>query len=404
LTKRLIYIITGILSLALISACTTKNRSVNKSADQTTTILNPINITTLNSKEIDVVSKQNENLNAYQYQSGASTIGEFVQQEFGKVRPANTNKEICSVQTSDLTIAISPSPVLKKTMWLLEINFDNDIFNNTDYYYTNGAQINLSIPALRFSPVNKIFPAPKNHDIEFCGLSLTQNIYTPTNPDTKDILFGDRPFSAFLTLGQFREVYDLSKNIYIKSQINLGILGPGSLGGQVQSSIHEITPVGWQNQISNDFVIDYSFDFKKGIVNSSIFDFNVNANANVGSLYDKVGGGFDFRFGHFMPFYQGPVSVFEGIGKEGSFQFWFFVKSSFQLVVYDATLQGGLFNHQNVYTIEYKEINHFVFNASAGFALYHDKLGIEYENFYLSPEFKGARQFGWGRIKAVLAF
>jgi hypothetical protein len=46
----------------------------------------------------------------------------------------------------------------------------------------------------------------------------------------------------------------------------------------------------------------------------------------------------------------------------------------------------------------------FVFQGSAGIPVYSGSLGIELENFFLTPEFKGGRNFGWGRIKLVAAF
>ena len=182
------------------------------------------------------------------------------------------------------------------------------------------------------------------------------------------------------------------------------MIGPASLGQQVQSSIHEIEPVGWQNQINNDFLIDYQFQFKKGLLNSSLFDFNLVANGNIGTLFNEVGGGFDFRFGHFTPFYSGPLSIFEFENPGGHLQYWLFLKANGNIVAYDATLQGGMFNKENPYTIMTNELNHFVINASIGFAIYYNNIGIEYEHYYLSPEFKGARNFGWGSIKATIAF
>lgn len=331
-------------------------------------------------------------------------IGDYLDENIYNISSVNKPINLAEKETLHVEQITIRKYTQAKTSWYVNITFDNDIFSNTDYYYTHGITINLAIPNLKKSPVNNIFFAPKNNDLEFCGFSLTQNIYTPTNPDTKRILHGDRPFSAYLTLGQFREVYNLKKNLYVKSQLNLGVLGPSSLGGQVQSSIHEIEPVGWQNQINNSFIIDYNFQIKRAIYSSSNLDFNIKGNANIGTLYNKLGGGFDLRFGKFMPFYSGPVSVFKDIDETGSLQYWFFMGSSLKIVGYNASLQGGMFNNNNPYTIPASDVNRLVFSASAGFALYYNKLGFEYEHFYLTPEFKGARHFGWGRIKAVLAF
>jgi hypothetical protein len=67
-------------------------------------------------------------------------------------------------------------------------------------------------------------------------------------------------------------------------------------------------------------------------------------------------------------------------------------------------MQGGIFNKENPYTLAANDLNRFVLDASIGIALYYNNIGIEYEHYYLSPEFKGARHFGWGSIKASLAF
>lgn len=331
-------------------------------------------------------------------------IGQLVEADISILVPAEYNYDISHQSATEFGKQILVSQEEKKSSWLVRIVFDNDIFSNTDYYYTHGAKIELVIPFLKRSPINKIFFAPTNYNIEFCGFSITQNIYTPTNPDTKDILYGDRPFSSYLAVGQFREVYNLTKNVSIKSQLNLGVIGPSSLGGQVQSSIHELTPVGWQNQINNDFVVDYSFQIQKGIVNNSLIDLNVNGKANIGTLYNKIGGGLNFRIGHFTPFYSGPMSMYTEESSTGPLQYWFFVRSAANVIGYDATLQGGMFKSDNPYTINTYNLNRFVVEASAGVALYYNNLGLEYEHFYLSPEFKRARHFGWGRITAVLTF
>ena len=81
-----------------------------------------------------------------------------------------------------------------------------------------------------------------------------------------------------------------------------------------------------------------------------------------------------------------------------------FANTSIDFIGYNATLQGGVFSNDNIYTIPSQDINRLVLQASAGFALYYNNIGIEYEHFYLSPEFNGAQNFSWGRIKAVMAF
>lgn len=290
------------------------------------------------------------------------------------------------------------------TKWQLSLILDNDIFDNRDYYYTNGFKIELVAPFANQSPLRKILPGIRNAEIDQNGLSIAQNIYTPTNPDTGVILASDHPFAAYLTVGEFRDNYSLRKKLHFRSEIRIGVIGPSSFGQQVQTSVHEIEPVGWQNQVSNDLILDYYFKVEKGIISNSHFEFNALGQANVGTLYNKVGGGLNLRIGNFMPVFKGPFSLFENKNPGGRLQFWVFVKSQIDLIGYDATLQGGLFTNENVYVIDQSDLNRFIFQSSLGFAFYYNNIGIEYEHFYETPRFKNAYHFGWGSLKAVIAF
>jgi len=117
-----------------------------------------------------------------------------------------------------------------------------------------------------------------------------------------------------------------------------------------------------------------------------------------------MGAGFYMRFGRFFPFYRGPMKLVNASPKKSPLQIWFFAQGNANVVVYDATLQGGIFNTNNPYTIQNHTLNKLVYQASAGIAVYSGSLGVEFENFFLTPEFEGARNFGWGRIKLIASF
>ena len=360
-------------------------------------------ITTLNSKSLSAPISYDNELGFYSNTTQSQHILIFrTGEEFTGVAARNTKQaaqEIPQLKQIEQKTITKPT-----TNWQLSIVFDNDIFANRDFYYTNGLKINLIAPFLKNSPVNKILFGSKKSDLVLCGLSITHNMYTPINPDTTLILVGDRPFTSYLSFGQFRETYNLEKKLHIKSEINIGVLGPSSFGRQVQSTIHEIEPVGWQNQLNNDIVLSYEFEVEKGLVSNSAVEINIVGKTTLGTLYNKIGGGMYFRTGNFMPVFRGPFSFFENKNPGGRYQFWIFTSTLVDFIAYDATLQGGIFSEDNIYTISSRDISRLVIRASAGMALYYNSIGIEYEHFYLSPEFKGAKHFSWGRIKAVLAF
>ena len=285
----------------------------------------------------------------------------------------------------------------------LRVVFDNDIFDNTDYYYTNGIRIELVLDLISNAPTSKLLLGLKKPDYNFQGFSVVQNIYTPVNPDTKIVSTSDRPFSAYLTIGHFRESVNIEKGLKMKSEFSVGVLGPASLGGRVQSSIHEIEPIGWENQIKNDLVLDYSIQMEKAVLRKKHFELFALGKARFGTVYNKIGGGASFRLGRFLPILN---NQWVGNAQDGThkFRFWFFSKAQFNLVFYDATLQGGIFNNQNFYTISANQLNRVVFKTSAGLAFYYGRLGLEIENIYLTPEFKGAYNFKHGRFNLVIGF
>ena len=328
-------------------------------------------------------------------------IGEIVDAPMSGVSPKSIkfenelNPETQIFETGSYQTEVNPV--------ILRVIFDNDIFDNTDYYYTNGIRFELVLPFAGQSPVNKILLGIKSSDFGFGGFSITQNIYTPVNPETNEIDYGDRPFAAYLTIGQFRETYQLERKLQIKSALDLGVMGPSSMGETVQSSIHYLEPTGWKYQLQNSFLINYYINIEKGLYSSPNLEINIAGQANVGTLYNKLGGGLNFRLGSFMPVYRGPTTFCNYTGKK-QWQYWFFMSGTTSFVAYDATLQGGLFDNKSPYVIANSELNRMIFKASAGLAVYYYRFGVEMENFYLTPEFEGARHFMYGRIKLVANF
>lgn len=286
---------------------------------------------------------------------------------------------------------------------MLSVRFDNDIFDNTDYYYTNGIRLALYTDIAGLSPLDKVLITPPA-DIELKGFFVTQNMYTPTIPETETILYGDYPFSGFLTVGQFSESYHLDKKLVVKSSIEFGVLGPASLSGSVQASVHKEMPSGWKYQIANSPVINYSVWVEKGIISNGYFEWNAVLRGHVGTLFDNIETGTFIRIGNFTPVVRGPRFL-TCFGKQKKhLQYWFFLKGGLQFTAYNATLQGSMFNNNSPYTVSSSDISRVVAKASAGIALYYGSLGVEFENFYNSPEFRGAYDFRYGRISLLFGF
>ena len=404
--KYIVYTLIGLLSICLFSCNRSENREKEMEElyvvqdERSTIIITPIRKRTLNT----AITSSSDQVQKFQYTTSVTTkMGEVVDVQLQDIISSDiefNNKLDVTTHSpsSHATYKLNSSPLM------VRIIFDNDIFDNTDYYYTNGARIELVLTSAKKSPLNKVLLNLKTSDIDISGFSITQNIYTPINPEATEITYGDRPFAAFLTIGQFRESYNMKKRLQIKSALDMGVMGPISLGEQIQSTVHELEPTGWEYQIQNSFLINYYLNIEKGVYSSSNIELNLTGQANLGTLYNKLGGGLLFRAGSFMPVFRGPTTICGNRAKSQQFQYWFFVSGIAELVGYDASLQGGLLQKNSPYVLKSNEVNRTIFKGSIGLAVYYDNLGIELENFYMTPEFKGAYHFKYGRIKLVANF
>jgi lipid A 3-O-deacylase len=286
---------------------------------------------------------------------------------------------------------------------LLKINFDNDILNNTDRFYTNGIRIEIISPTLRAFPLNFLMLPYRGSGMNYYGLMIVQNMYTPSTTKIGGILYGDRPYAAYLFLGNYKISNDPEKRFRQTSELDLGVIGPYSFGGFVQKSFHATVPtnnepLGWLYQVQNDLVLNYNLCFEKGFVSSRSFELNVYGAPVLGTLYTNVGGGIRLRGGLLNPYFTNlGISKARFNRKMGlrNTQLFMSLYLEGRAVGYDATLQGGLFNQSSVYKISSQGISRFVFEGNVGITFTHGGFMFEIGQYLLSPEFHNGWWHHW---------
>lgn len=293
---------------------------------------------------------------------------------------------------------------------LLRVNFDNDILDYTDRFFTNGIKIEIISPGFQMNPLRRLMLPYWGPGTNYYGLSLVQNMFTPSTTKTGGILFGDRPYAAYLYVGSFKITNDPAHRFRQTSELDVGIIGPNSYGEWVQRSFHNAVPtnnepLGWEYQIKNDLVLNYSIGYEKGIISGKNFEFLLASTGNVGTLYTNFGGGGQLRAGWFNPYFSNlgiaKKQVLQSSGLR-KVQFFIFIKGSGKLVGYDATLQGGFFNKTSSYTLPSDKISRVVFQGSAGVAFSLNGIRLDAEQFILSPEFHDGWWHKW--VHLALSF
>jgi lipid A 3-O-deacylase len=280
--------------------------------------------------------------------------------------------------------------------------FDNDIFDYTDYYYTNGISLQLFHPAIGSSPLSRALPG-LNGSINYYGIMLVQNMYTPLKLEDLKARIGDRPFASYLTLSHQKVSLSPVRHQRLQTELALGVIGPASGGNIAQDMIHTNTPIGWANQVDNDFLVNYSLRFDQGIYHSNNVDIAVSGGGQAGTLYNNVMAGALVRIGHANDLYS---SLFQTTAHEKSFRkrvrYYIGVDLKEKMIIYDATLQGGMFNRESIYTLRADQVKRFVFTGTVLLGLGLGRYSLEAEQVYLSPEFDGGRCHFWFRIKNVI--
>ncbi len=281
------------------------------------------------------------------------------------------------------------------------INYENDFFAAFDRDYTQGILIEKVHPALKAFPFMKILWHPKLADIKY-GLAIEHNAYTPNDISQYNIQYGDRPYAGVLMLKSFLIADNFEKRWRISVSFNTGIIGQAAGGEQMQRTIHHwinyTQPEGWHNQIQNDLVLNYQVNMEKAVFEyQHHFLVSAYGSARLGTLSDKISAGFTASIGNFNSPYA-PMQL-----PKKPFQWYAYFHLAGNAVGYDATLQGGVFNHSSVYTIETADVNRLTLQDKFGLVLVFRSLYLEYYRTGMTEEFKtsiyhrtGGLQIGFG--------
>jgi len=283
---------------------------------------------------------------------------------------------------------------------IVEFRLENDFVFATDVYFTQGLFLKVFAPFADKNPLNALLLPFGETAKVYHGISIIQNLYTPVEK-SDSIITNDRPFSAYLMLQNTRIALYKKERQKVVSTLKLGVIGPPALGEEMQNGIHSLLPAssrisGWQNQIKTDVLINYSVQYEKGILHNSFFDLDFKVFGNVGMPYTNMGSGINFRIGEFNNYF----AELE-FSKHNKWQYYISFNSNFKYVIYDATLQGGLFNKTSIQTIYTEDVNNFVGQAKIFGNLSCNNYKLKFGAVFITQEFKNGVSHNWGVLSII---
>lgn len=302
----------------------------------------------------------------------------------------------------------------------LSFYLENDMFTDTDQNYTNGVRISLSSPNLEnfdddfienealdrwYDRLNSAFrmlhPASpgsesKSHlSSRRVVLTLGQQIFTPEDKYATELLEDQRPYAGWLYLGTyFHARYGDRLN---SVGINLGMVGPASLGQHAQDLIHDIRDIdkfqGWDHQLNNELGVQVVWEKKNKLLNYTNpgmgYDFISHYGASVGNVATYANAGGEFRLGWNIPDNFGTSSLRSGADNHtpdatanDGIGIHAFVSVDGRYVLRDIFLDGNTFSSSH--SVDKRE---WVADGALG-------LSVVYQNW----------QFSYARIKRTREF
>ena len=293
------------------------------------------------------------------------------------------------------------------------IQSDNDSYlaQGSDRYYTDGIFIYYR-HALKVD-------ASSGLQNKVLGFEAGQKIF---NPQTGSIFYNgrdnpgyvDRPFAAYLYLGStLNLLYKNESNLKLGAQI--GVVGPDAFGRQTQTFVHDnfgfYHPSGWEYQVDNNLELNLSAEYNRLLARGSWIDVSLTSYANLGNGFTGAGIGPLFRLGDFNQLFNS-VSTQSTATRSGSVaplhkrELFFYYKPQFNVVAYDATVQGSLFGSHNPNSMEITlNPERLVFSNQAGIGYSGKRFVLDAAAIFHTKDVKEMRQsHQWGTVTLLYRF
>jgi lipid A 3-O-deacylase len=280
----------------------------------------------------------------------------------------------------------------------------NAWFRGTDWGYTNGTGISYFGPGKKSRP--KIHPDlsafPRKNTSTGWGirqLMITPQKTRPSIPDKNDYPYAGALIAVHTRLrtGQF-------KKMNLQSEWVAGLMGPPSFAEQTQIFLHRLIgdprPNGWGYQLPTDLLLNYNFTFEKQVAGKNKLLWITGGSGAAGTMLNGLSVYGLLRFQHNMDYFSGlPARSFPVDARKPGLAFS--IKPFAGIALYNALLDGGLFNAQspvhNKHTQYGTDLVRKIFNAGLDIRLQFaaGRFSFTFAQMMNSPDFN---KYGWHNV------
>ena len=271
----------------------------------------------------------------------------------------------------------------------VKIGHDNDflvVFTSTDRYYTYG--INA---AFRWRGKRKafLFKQSKSYRAHFNEVELNVEAYTPDYLSDGSIDANEeRPYAGWSYVNLSQAI--AFEKSFLRLGVDFGVLGPDSKAGKIQNWFHreisgDVELNGWNQQLENQFGINLNANYGFSISNTKIFELYSTIDISVGNIYTYARPMAHFRLGKFEPIQYSIGQDNQLLGKRKQFEFYFDTGFGAKGSLYNATLQGDIFDNKDLF--DNSDINNLLFNGYFGICFLKNGFSVEFKYHMTTGEF-----------------
>lgn len=290
-----------------------------------------------------------------------------------------------SLTLFSLNHCLAQNTSLKKNlMFGYQLIVENDAFTldlSQDQYYSSGI-----FPAFRW-----LTDSTKNAKV-IRSVQINHRIFTPKWVGWQREQQLDRPYAGQLSASYTNEYYFVS-NQYLKTQIELGWMGPHVLGGETQEAWHKWfgmpLPKGWKYQINDTPIVNFYMTYVKPFYSSYNFELSGESNLALGSVFNYARQELMIRMGELKPIHQSAYTssslgtVRQRYDEPTISEIYFFYSPGFEYVFYNATIEGNFIGEKSAYT---EEPLRWVFQHRAGIMFSWPRFDLGIIAYWRSPE------------------
>ncbi len=264
---------------------------------------------------------------------------------------------------------------------------DNDLYTSTvnDKYYTNGFELYYRY----LNPIKKDNIAKKITEFR-----LGQYIYNPQTIRADNFFVNDRPFAGVLFAEAGLHQFYNNQNV-LKLNGQIGFMGKNAFGEQVQKRFHETFGYdeveGWRHQIDDALLIQAEVFYGKKLATfneKNTLDLLAQAEIKMGTILNEITLGPVLRIGFKKLLLISDSNLYDATLRydkqyRETSEFYFFISPKVNYQIYDATIQGSLFNDNS--PVKFPLIP-FRFQGEAGFKYRKNNWNFHYTFNYTTQE------------------